>query len=99
MSALSLIAMIILIPLCWSSSYNSIEQELYKLQQSIDKDKKLSRPKGDQMEPGSQIFLTGHWRKWTGDRPIMVSLYFRRGLYFNATVSDLHSSWLCHVPG
>ena len=66
------LALALSLALCAASAQQERERELFELQRRIDGDDKLARPPGDQMEPASQIFLTEHWRRWTGDKPIMV---------------------------
>jgi hypothetical protein len=60
------------LPLCWGFSEDALRKELFDIQASINNEKHLIKPNSDQMEPASSIYLTRHWRNFTGDKPIMV---------------------------
>ena len=63
----------LLLPLCLGHNDKLLRAELYKIQKTINSNRKdIIRPQGDQMHPASAIFLTEHWRNYTGDKPIMV---------------------------
>lgn len=65
----------VLLPLCWSFSDDTLRKELFDIQTSINNYKDIIKPVGDQMEPASSIYLTHHWKNFTGDKPIMVCMW------------------------